>query len=121
VIFGSRAFANQLRPLVKKPHLTEDVPGVEDLDATSDPSKDEVEAAISQIFPRLTQCQCTRVLVYGLRRFTQMTGRDIAAVVGRCPSMVTHIWQEMQIQLGKNLEFRKRMENVAQLLRKRIG
>jgi putative transposase len=121
VIFGSRAFAKQLQPLVKKPHLTEDMPGVEDLDITSDPSMEEVEAAISQIFPCLTQCQRTRMLVYGLRRFTQMTGRDIAAVAGRCPSMVTHVWHEMQIQLVKNIEFRKRMEDVAQVLRKRIG
>jgi putative transposase len=121
VVFGSRAFANQLQPLVKKPHLTEDMPGVEALDVTSYPSIEEVEAVISQIFPCLTQCQRTRMLVYGLRRFTQMTGRDIAAVAGRCPSMVTHVWQEMQIQLVKNSEFRKRMENVAQLLRKGIG
>jgi REP element-mobilizing transposase RayT len=121
VIFGSRTFANQLRPLVKKPDLTEDVPCIEDLDVTSDPSMDEVEAAIRQIFPRLTQCQRTRMLVYALRLFTQMTGRDIAAVVGRCPSMVTHVWQEMQIQQMKNIEFQKQIGNVARLLRKRIG
>ena len=118
VIFGSPAFANQLQPLVKKPHLIEDA-GCRGLGCDQRSLDGECEARRSRFF-RLIQCQRTRMLVYGLRRFTQMTGRDIA-VAGRCPSIwLRRFSQEMQIQLVKNIEFRNRIEDLAQLFRKRI-
>jgi putative transposase len=121
VFFGSQAFADNLSPLVKSPPMTEDMPSVKYLMEAKDPSVEEMEEAIKQVFPQLSQCKRTRIMIYTLRRFTQMSGRGIAAIADRCPSAVTHVWQEMQSRLVKDIEFRKRMENLAQLLGKRIS
>jgi putative transposase len=115
-IFGSGAFAAQLRPLIRTPDLLEDVPETRVLNDVSAPSFDAIRSAVIQTFPGLSECQRRRIFVYALRCFSNATGREIASMIGRTPSAVTHAWRALQTRLASDISFRRQIEMLAQIL-----
>jgi len=116
--FGSNNFVDQIRMLVRIPHLLEDVPGIRDLKRADAPSLDAIRAAVNDSFPSLSECRRMRMFIYAIRRFTTRTGREIAEITRRCPSAVTHIWRDIQTRLTKDPELQRQFETLAQLLGK---
>ena len=115
-IFGSDAFAAQLRPLVRTPDLLEDVPETRVLNAVAAPSCDTIRSAVIQTFPGLSECQRQRICVYALRRFSSATGREMASMTARTPSAVTHAWGALQARLDSDISFRRQIEMLAGVL-----
>lgn len=115
-IFGSDAFAVQLRPLLRTPDLLEDVPENRVLDAVSAPSCDAIRSAVIQTLPGLSECQRQRIFVHALRRFSNATGREIASMTDRTPSAVTHAWRALQARLASDISFRRQIEMLARAL-----
>ena len=116
LIFGSAAFAAQLRPLVHPPHWMEDIPQTRVLRAVAAPSLEAIRSAVIDTFPGLSDCQRRRILVYALRRFSNATGREIASMAGRSPSAVTHVWRELQERLNVDTTFKQQVEALARIL-----
>jgi len=117
LVFGSESFANHVGTLVRLPQLHEDVHGVRSFTRRIYPSIDAIRTAVGEQFPDLSDCQHLRMFTYALRRFTDKSGREIASIVGRCPSAVTHIWRELQTRLSIDPELRRRVELLARALR----
>jgi len=117
LFFGSDAFAAQLRPLVRTPHLIEDIPQTRALNAVAAPSLEAIRSAVMDTFSVLSDCQRQRMFVYALRRFSHATGREIASVTGRSPSAVTHVWRELQDRLTVDMTFKQQVEALARILR----
>ena len=116
LFFGSDAFAAQLRPLVRTPHLIEDIPQTRALNAVAAPSLEAIRSAVMDTFSGLSDCQRQRMFVYALRRFSHATGREIASVTGRSPSAVTHVWRELQDRLTVDMTFKQQVEALARIL-----
>ena len=114
-IFGSKDFVNRVSALVHTTNAAE-VIGVRELKQKHVPSIGAVDTAVNEIFPGLSQCQRNRILIYAMRRFTERTGSEIAAIMGRSPSAVTHIWREIQMRLLNDHEFQQKMDALTQLL-----
>ena len=115
-IFGSDAFATQLRPLVHRPDLPEDVAESRVLNAESAPSCDAIRSAVIQTFPGLSECQHQRIFVYALRRFSNATAREIGSMTDRTPSAVTHAWRALQARLASDILFRRQIGVLARVL-----
>jgi putative transposase len=118
LVFGSESFVNHVGTLVRLPQLHEDVPGIRSLTRTIYPSIEAIGAAVREEFPDLSDRQHLRIFAYALRRFTDKSGREIASIIGRSPSAVTHIWRELQTGLSTDPELRRRVELLAQALGK---
>ena len=116
LFFGSDAFAAQVRPLVRTPHLIEDIPQTRALNAVAAPSLEAIRSAVMDTFSVLSDCQRQRMFVYALRRFSHATGREIASVTGRSPSAVTHVWRELQGRLSVDMTFKQQVEALARIL-----
>ena len=116
LFFGSDGFAAQLRPLVRVPHLIEDIPQTRALNAVAAPSLEAIRSAVMDTFSGLSDCQRQRMFVYALRRFSLATGREIASVAGGSPSAVTHVWRELQDRLTVDMTFKQQVEALARIL-----
>lgn len=116
VVFGSKSFAKQVRMLVRLPALQEDVPTTRELAPENVPSVEVIRMAVAEIFPELSQSQRLRMLMYAIRRFTNVSGREIATITGRSPSAVTHVWRDVQTRLVKDRWLRQKLESLEGLL-----
>jgi REP element-mobilizing transposase RayT len=108
ILFGSKAFVDRMSnlfPIIKEIGLLEPC----EPKSRQVPSIKDINYAIDQVFPSLSECQRTRMFVYCMRRFTEMPGKDIAAVSDRSQSAVTHIWESMQTQLLMNPDLQQKM------------
>ena len=116
LVFGSKSFANRIVSLVRMPQLQEDVPGIRSPLSDDFLSIDVIRAAVEEIFPGLSECQRLRMIAYAMRRFTEKSGREIATILDRCPSTITHVWREVQMRLLNDPELRQRMSALARIL-----
>jgi putative transposase len=112
LIFGSRNFVDRMRALVpvRKPF---EMMRARELRPKRNIPISAIDKAIEDVFPQLSECQRTRMLVYTLRRFTDKTGREIADITGRSPSAVTHIWQKTEAQLLDDLVLQQQIDAVS--------
>jgi hypothetical protein len=115
-IFGSEAFAAQLRPLIRTPDLLEDVPEIRILSGVAAPSCDTIRSAVIETFPGLSEYQRQRISVYALRRFSNATAREIARMTNSTPSAATHAWRSLQARLASDISFRRQIDRLAGVL-----
>jgi putative transposase len=120
LIFGSKRFATEIGALVRMPQLQTNLVGARSLASDTHPSADIIRAAVGEIFPGLSECQRLRMFTYAMRRFSDQSGKEIAAITGRCPSAVTHAWREIQTRLAHDHELRQRMQALARVIAQQL-
>jgi|WetSurMetagenome_2_1015567.scaffolds.fasta_scaffold95382_2 putative transposase len=119
-VFGSSEFAARLGVLSSHTDMI-DIPGAFAWKQADLSETDQINEAINDVFPSISKCQRTRLMVFSLRRFTDKSNAEIAAVVGRCPSAVTHIWKGFQIRLVTDTQLQNRLSLLSDAISRRFN
>jgi putative transposase len=102
IAFGSDAFARAICARVKQRGNQRDISGLTGLLGPVPIAVEQVCEYIRTSCSRLSSCQRERVLVYALRRFSGLTGRQIAALTGRSPQSITEVWKTFEEKQNGN-------------------
>jgi REP element-mobilizing transposase RayT len=106
IILGDKNFVEGLSYLSRNIDEEEIAEGIEN-DVIFSP--EAVCHVVKKIFNDLSDCQRVRILVYCLRRFTVLTGKEIAALTERSPSTVTLTWHSIRNSLHGDTKLQMRL------------
>jgi hypothetical protein len=117
IAFGSETFARALRARVKRPGNHRDISRLVAFWGRAPIAAEQILQCVRATCNSLSSCQRERVLVYALRRFSGLTGRQIAALTGRSPQSITEVWQTFEEKKkGKMQEVLDMLERALQEL-----
>jgi putative transposase len=109
IAFGDQNFVRRVRLLLRKPAWPDDTQGFRELHNAHGADPGVVEQAIEKLFSDFSCCQKRRILIYCLRRFTLLSGRDIARLTDRTPSAVSHVWRTIEQKTREDHAFNHRL------------
>jgi len=107
IAFGDESFVKRVRFLIQSPNWPDDGDRFGEMATVAGVTPEVVYSAVERLFADLSPCQRGRVLIYCLRRFTGLTGREIASLTGRTASSVSHVWRSMHERMYQDSMFQE--------------
>jgi putative transposase len=118
VAFGSEAFVDRVRMLLRRSsHKQADAILRSLRRGATPPTTKDVQLTIEKMFRDYSECQRRRILMYILRSITTMTVEEIAAIVCRTPSAVSHVTRVMQSRMLKESGLASKIDDVGKMYR----
>lgn len=113
LVYGDEQFLREIREMASHLNPNSEIPALQGLQMSArrhDPSR--IFQAVRNQAPNLSEAVTIRLYVYSLFKFTLLSGKDIAGLVGLSPSAAGKIRKRFDRQRNSSPELKRTMEAI---------
>jgi putative transposase len=114
--FGNEQFVQRMRALVRKPRRLADLSRFNSLNRLQPLPIERLRMNVDAAFSDCSQCKRTRILAFVLRRFSLMTGREIAEAIGRSEAAVSLTCRDLEEKMAVDPGWANRINGLFQMI-----